>query len=170
MGGDVVPVQFHIVSGDRQNTAVGHRIAGFTARLTIRCSICMTSAMTMCRSSASLVSILIRSPSRRRNIGSRVLDDLGEVHGCIGEHLFPAERQQLAGERGGAVRGSPNLTEVLPDRLVRADLVDQELGIAENRGEHVVEIMRHAARQPADGFHLLGVTQLLFELLPLDTQ
>ena len=38
-----------------------------------------------------------------------------------------------------------------------------DFGVADDRRQQVVEVVRDAARQPADGFHLLRVAQLLFE-------
>ena len=46
-----------------------------------------------------------------------------------------------------------------PDQLLQ-----QQFGIAANRRQQVVEVVRDAAGEPADRFHLLRVAQLLFEL------
>ena len=59
-------------------------------------------------------------------------------------------------------------------RLGRVQIIHGQLDVRENHSQHVVEVVGHAARQPADGFHLLGFTELflkrgvlLFRLLAL---
>jgi hypothetical protein len=43
----------------------------------------------------------------------------------------------------------------------------QHLGIAADDREQVVEVVRHAASQAAEGFHLLGLAELRFQVLAL---
>ena len=45
--------------------------------------------------------------------------------------------------------------------------MQHDLGVADDRGQQVVEVVRDAAGQAADRFHLLRVAQLLFEDQPL---
>ena len=45
------------------------------------------------------------------------------------------------------------------------DPQEDHLGVTDDRGDGVVEIMRDAAGQLADGVHLLDLPELLFELL-----
>ena len=49
----------------------------------------------------------------------------------------------------------------------RLDLPHQQLGVADDGGEEVVEVVRDAAGELADRLHLLRLTQLLLEALPL---
>ena len=81
--------------------------------------------------------------------------------------LAAAECQQLIGERGGPVGGLEDLFGIASQRIERRQLVQHHPVVAGNDGEHVVEVVRHAAREPAHGFHFLGVNQLLFQLLAL---
>ena len=53
--------------------------------------------------------------------------------------------------------GSVDLLEILLNRYLRIQLVHYQLGMADDHTEHVVEIVGHTARQPAHGFHLLGL-------------
>ena len=54
--------------------------------------------------------------------------------------------------------------EVVPAFRI-LDRVERERGVPHHRGEEVVEIVRDPAGQPADGFHLLRLSQLLFQAL-----
>ena len=81
------------------------------------------------------------------------------------EHLLAAERQQLAGESGRSLGRFANLREIRLSTAVRRHLFSQQVDVSENRCEDVVEVMRHAARQPPDGFHFLRLPQLPLELL-----
>ena len=53
------------------------------------------------------------------------------------------------------------------ERRALLHLVHGHLRVAENDAEHVVEIVRHAAGQPTDGLHLLGMEQLVVQPLAL---
>jgi hypothetical protein len=48
--------------------------------------------------------------------------------------------------------------------LVAGQPVGKMLGVAENDGQEVVEIVRHAAGELAHGFHLLGLAELVAEV------
>ena len=50
----------------------------------------------------------------------------------------------------------------LRDRLLVGMSVEQQLAVSEDRGQQIVEVVRHAAGQPADGLHLLRLPELLF--------
>ena len=78
--------------------------------------------------------------------------------------LAAAERQHLPGELGGAIGGAVDLLGVGAARIVGAHPVDDDVGVAEDRGEQVVEVVSDAAGQPSHGFHLLRVTEQLLEL------
>ena len=53
------------------------------------------------------------------------------------------------------------------ERLGRINLGQRHLRVAEDHAQHVVEVMGHAAGQPPDRFHLLGLEQLRLQFLPL---
>ena len=95
---------------------------------------------------------------------AHVRDALVEHDDLRRQDLAPAEREQLAGERRGAIGRIEDLLDVGAQR--RADqLFQQQLGIAANRRQQVVEVVGDAAREPPDRFHLLRVSQLLLELM-----
>ncbi len=58
--------------------------------------------------------------------------------------LLPAERQELAGETGGTLRGLQDLLELAPLRLAR--LAHQELGVPQDDAQRVVEVVGDTAR------------------------
>ena len=59
--------------------------------------------------------------------------------------------------------------QALDARIVVADAAQGHVDVAEDHGEHVVEVVRDAARQPADRLHLLRLTQrLLGRFAPAD--
>ena len=45
-------------------------------------------------------------------------------------------------------------------RVVGADAREQQLAETENHRQQIVEVVRHAAGQASDGFHLLGLLKL----------
>ena len=81
--------------------------------------------------------------------------------------MLPAERQQLPGQRGSAPRGGKNLLKPRLGATSRFDRIERKLGVVDDNGKKVVEVVRHAAGQPADGIHFLGLKQLLFEMQPV---
>ena len=50
-------------------------------------------------------------------------------------------------------------------RLVVGHLLEQPAGLPADHHQQIVEVVRDAAGEPADRFHLLRLTELLFELL-----
>jgi hypothetical protein len=93
--------------------------------------------------------------------------DLAEVDDPRLQHLAPAEREQLAGERLGALAGGHDLLDVGADRVALAQLADQQLAVGEDHRQHVVEVVGDAAGELADGVHLLRLAQALLEALAL---
>ena len=98
-------------------------------------------------------------PQHRLHAG----DDRHHVDRGRTRALRAAEREQLLGERGAAIGGAPDGVGLGPFRIVRLEHDRQQIGRAENGRQHVVEIVRHAAREAADGVHLLGLPQLILE-------
>ena len=78
--------------------------------------------------------------------------------------LLAGEGQQLAGEIGGPFRRFADLQQGEVHRMVRSDMHDRHLCMADDHTQHVVEVVRHSSRQPADGFHFLRLEQLSLEL------
>ena len=81
--------------------------------------------------------------------------------------VVAAEDQQLAREVGGALGGADDLGHVGGRRVIRADLLADELGVVEDHGEQVVEVVRHAAGELAERLHALRALQRRLERLLL---
>ena len=86
-------------------------------------------------------------------------DDGVQVEHTGLQHLAAAEREQLARERRRAGSGLLDLLGMTAQARV-ALAVDQELAVAGDRGEEVVEVVRDAAGEPADRLHLLRLPKL----------
>ena len=93
-------------------------------------------------------------------------DDGAQVDRRKAQRLLAREGEQLVRQRRGVFGGSPDLDEIAPERLVGADLPGQHVGVAQDHGQRVVEVVRDAAGQLSDRFQLLRLAQLLFQLLP----
>ena len=88
------------------------------------------------------------------------------------EHLrlqrLPAGKcQQLSGQLGGALHGLGDRVDVAPAALFRQFAAAQEVGRGADDGQEIVEIVRHAAGQLADRFHLLRLPQRFLALAAL---
>jgi len=75
------------------------------------------------------------------------------------EHLPAAESQELPCQNGRAMRGGLYESEVQSPRVAGRQMGQGELAPANDHGQEVVEVVRDAARQPAQGFHLLGLAE-----------
>ena len=74
------------------------------------------------------------------------------------------ERQHLLHEVGAPFGAFMHRRQQLA-RLVGRDLVFQQLGGHQDRGQDVIEVVRNPAGEGADAFHPLRAQELLFELL-----
>ena len=88
------------------------------------------------------------------------------------EHLrrqrLPAGKgQQLPGELRGALDRVGNRVDVTAAPLLRQVAAAQEVGRGADDGQQIVEIVRDAAGQLADRFHLLRLAQRFLGLAPL---
>ncbi len=106
-------------------------------------------------------------PDEALQHGLHRLDEVVERHGLLRDHLAPAERQQLAREARGAVGRFENLFRVAPPLVAFGQVLRDHLRVAADGHEQVVEVVRDAARQPSDRFHLLRLAELLVALLQL---
>src|SRR5438105_11464644 len=91
-------------------------------------------------------------------------DDAIEIEHFRLQHLPAAIREQLSRQRCRPLGGLANLLNVRSLRIARWQIAEQELRVAENGGEQVVEVVGNAAGELADGFHLLGLPELLLEV------
>ena len=80
------------------------------------------------------------------------------------EGLLAGECQQPLDERGAAIRSLEYVVDVGP---FVAELLLEQLGIALNDSEQVIEVVRDAAGELSDGFHLLGMLKSFLDLTDL---
>ena len=92
-----------------------------------------------------------------RQVGEPVV----EVEHLRPQRLAARKRQQLAHEARGPVGVLLDLHDVLEGRVGRPVVREQQIGIADDRLQHVVEVVRDAAGELADGVHLLRLGELL---------
>ena len=71
--------------------------------------------------------------------------------GPDGEHLFAPEREQLAREVAAAARRLLDLAQIAPGRAAVAGLGEQQVGVALDDHQDVVEVVGDAAGEVADG-------------------
>ncbi len=81
--------------------------------------------------------------------------------------LFAGKHKKLAGQVGGSFAGFSDLLQIRVKGPGWVHLFQSHVGMSDDHAEHVVEIMGHAAGQPAHGFHFLGLDQLTFQLFSL---
>ena len=116
---------------------------------------------------------------RRRDLELALLAEIAlQQRGLIAQHLAEAdhlvlqrllagERQQLAHQLGGAIGARLDVHDVFVGDVLRPMHGQQHVGEAEDGRQHVVEVVRDAARQLADDFHLLALREARFERLLL---
>ena len=85
------------------------------------------------------------------------------------KRLGPREGEQAAGQRGGAGGAFHRIGQMVHHFLARAaQAAAGKVDPADDHREHIVEIVRDAAGQLADRFHLLDLAKLGLGRLPLD--
>ncbi len=92
-----------------------------------------------------------------RDQSLELLDDVAEIEDLCQEHLVAAEGEQLAGERRGTIGGAHDLQRVCAPRVVVVEAGHEELAVAADRGQEVVEVVRDTAGEPSNRLELLRV-------------
>ena len=90
-------------------------------------------------------------------------DELVDAHDARLERLAAAEGQQLVGQLPAALGRAADLLERRALRVLQIAAGQQQVAVAGDHGQQVVEIVGHAARQAAHGLHLLRLPELLFQ-------
>ena len=67
------------------------------------------------------------------------------------------------GEARGAACPPSGFRRCPPARIAGCEVAEQQLAVSENHRQQIVEVVRDAAGQPADRFHLLRLLILLLE-------
>ena len=98
----------------------------------------------------------------RRSILSRLPTVLlmFRTHGL--DHLLTAEHQELAGEGRGTVPGLFDLFETAAVGGREISTLEQQIAVAVDHGQQVIEVVGHAAGEQSDRFQFLGLLQELF--------
>ena len=107
------------------------------------------------------------SPSNRSSERSMLRDQVIDLDEAAVERLLPAEGEQLSRQDAGAFGGRADLGDVLRFRALHPDVVEQQIAVAEDRGQEIIEVVRDAAGQLAERFHLLRTQHLILQLLAL---
>ena len=90
-------------------------------------------------------------------------DDVAEGEQPRLRGLTAAEGEQLTRESRAAIDRLLDFRRFVARGLARLQLHQQQVGRAHDAHQDVVEVVRDAAGQPADGFELLRLTQLFLE-------
>ncbi|OPZ17666.1 MAG: hypothetical protein BWZ10_01163 [candidate division BRC1 bacterium ADurb.BinA364] len=77
---------------------------------------------------------------------------------------LPAERQYLAGQVLGAPAGGDHFADESPRAGIGGAILHRQFGVAQDGAENVVEVVRDAAGEHADGFHFLRLAKLVFQM------
>ncbi len=93
--------------------------------------------------------------------------ELVDVEDRGAKNLVAAEREELARERRRARRRTDHLHQVVVGRFAGTQVIHHQVAIAHDHGEHVVEVMRDAARELAHRLHFLRLPKLRLEQLPV---
>ncbi len=79
------------------------------------------------------------------------------------QRLPAREGEQLPHQTRRAIGVLLDLHDVLEGRVGRPVVGEQQVGIADDRGQHVVEVVRDAAGELADRLHLLALGEILLQ-------
>ena len=92
-----------------------------------------------------------------------IAERVAEMQHLRAQRLPARERQQLPHQRRGAGGVLLDLHDVLERRIGRLVRVQQEIVRHHDGGQHVVEVVRDAAGELADGVHLLRLVDLVLQ-------
>ncbi len=91
----------------------------------------------------------------------------GQRHRRTRQGLLAAEGQDLAHQLAATPSGRADLAQAFLRRRVGRQVLAREVGVAQDGGQDVVEIVRHATGQRAQRLHLLRLRQPRFQRLLL---
>ena len=150
-----VAVQLHVARRDRQAAAGRHRVA--TVEHDIENDLRELVGIGIDRSER------LRQGCPQLDIGSErsceqrlePANDLVHVEPLREQHLLAAEGEQLPRQRSGVSCGFPDLIHVVGAHIVLVEGVREQLRVARDRREHVVEVVCDSTGELADRLHLL---------------
>ena len=162
VGRDIGFVEIGVRRLDGQAAAIGHRVAGVDGEVEDRVfeliGIDRDLPQAACEHGLDGDGLADRPAQQFRHALHQPVD----VDRLDLLRMLAGEREQALHQRGGALGGlARRIEQALDARIVVADAARGHVDVAEDDGEHVVEVVRDAARQPADRLHLLRLTQRL---------
>jgi len=83
-----------------------------------------------------------------------------EIDDLRPRRLLARKHQQLSGQGRRPLPRTPNFAHVGDEIRPRTHFVEQKVGVAQDDGQHIVEIMGNTARQPAQRLHFLRLIEL----------
>ena len=107
------------------------------------------------------------SPISRRSIVARLPTSVLDVDHLRLEELPAAEGQELARQAGRALRRPADLLHVVGKGVALLEHAPDQVAVAHDHREEVVEVVGDPAGQPSDRLHLLRLPELGLEPLPL---
>jgi hypothetical protein len=156
-----------VVGPDRERTTVRHRVARVDGEvddhLLELVDVGQHETQLAVMRDAELHFLAQHAPQQIAEVGERF-----RQHMHLGlQRLLPGESEELAHEVGRTVGVLLDVHDIREGRIRRAHLGEQQVGEADDRGEHIVEVMRDARRQLAHGQQLLALGELHLKRLVL---
>ena len=108
----------------------------------------------------------VLAEQRAQHLGNLVDDLVHRDHNGRPRVVLPAERHQFVDQGAGPPHGRVDPLGV-DERGLTPEVVDQILGMAEDRRQDIVEVVGNPAGQPTEGVHLLRLRQLPLEMVTL---
>ena len=97
----------------------------------------------------------------------RLGHDMGEVDRRALAALAAAVGEDLLDQRATAGRGDEHVLRIALERRATGRFLDEHFAVGEHTRQDIVEVVRDAAGEPPDRFHLLRLAQPLLEPLAL---
>lgn len=156
-------IQLDVLRRDRESAALGHRVAGIHGEVDhhlfqLAC-VCLHCSQCRLELRDHLDVLAQKSPQQPLQIGHEFV----EVEHAHVQDLLAAEREELTCEPGGAIGCLANLFKIGSQRRERRETIQEQADIAEDSGQHVVEIVGNAPCEPSHRLHLLRLQELALE-------
>ena len=90
-----------------------------------------------------------------------------DVDRCALAALAAAVAEDLLDERATTGRGDEHVLRIALERRAIGRFLEEHFAVGEDAGQDIVEVVRDAAGEPPDRFHLLRLAQPLLEPLAL---
>ncbi len=160
-------VELDIGGLDRQAAAQGHGVAGVGHQvhqdLLDLTYVCLNRVQRRVEHRTQ-ADVLANQPAE---YALHAADDSVEAEHDRLHQLLAAEGEKLVRESPGLLGRLDDLLETLLRTRPLGKLCAHQVGVAHDRRQRVVEVVRDAARQPSDRFHLLRLPELVLQTVPV---